>query len=81
LRLILKLLLPFLLFVIAIRPLGLYLASAIFIAYFMLRMGDFPRWLSVIVPVGTVAVLFLMFEVWFKVPLPKGALESMLGFG
>lgn len=81
LQLILKLLLPFLVFVIAIKPLGLYVASAIFIAYFMLRMGDFPHWLSVVVPVGTVAVLFLMFEVWFKVPLPKGPLESIFGFG
>jgi hypothetical protein len=25
-------------------------------------------------------VFFLMFEVWFKVPLPKGPIEAMLGF-
>lgn len=81
LRLILKLLLPFLVFVIAIKPLGIYVASAIFIAYFMIRMGDFPHWLSLVVPVGTVALLFMMFEQWFKVPLPKGPLESLLGLG
>ena len=23
---------------------------------------------------------FLMFEIWFKVPLPKGPLEAALGF-
>ena len=26
-------------------------------------------------------VFFLMFEIWFKVPLPKGPLEAALGFG
>ena len=81
LRLILRLLVPFLVFVLAIKPLGLYATSAIFIAYFMWRMGDFAWWLSALIPVGTVAVLFLMFEVWFKVPLPKGPLEAMLGLG
>jgi len=25
-------------------------------------------------------VFFLMFEVWFKVPLPKGPLEAAFGF-
>jgi putative tricarboxylic transport membrane protein len=81
LRLILKLLAPFAVFVVAIKPLGIYVASAIFIAYFMLRMGDFPRWMSIVVPIGTVAALFLMFERWFTVSLPKGPLESMLGLG
>jgi hypothetical protein len=26
-------------------------------------------------------VFFLIFEFWFKVPLPKGPLESLLGLG
>ena len=26
------------------------------------------------------ATFFLMFEVWFKVPLPKGPIEALLGF-
>ena len=81
LRLILKLLLPFAVYVVAIKLLGLYVSSAVFIAYFMWRMGDFPRWLTALVPIGTVTVLFLMFERWFKVPLPKGPLESVLGLG
>ena len=29
---------------------------------------------------GMAIVLFLMFEVWFKVPLPKGPIEAALGF-
>jgi hypothetical protein len=33
------------------------------------------------VSVGTMFFFFLMFEIWFKVPLPKGPLEAALGFG
>jgi hypothetical protein len=33
------------------------------------------------VSVGTSVALFLVFELWFQVPLPKGPLENMLGLG
>jgi len=33
-----------------------------------------------LVSVGTMVAFFLMFEVWFKVPLPKGPLEAAFGF-
>lgn len=80
-RLILRLLLPFAVYVIAVKPLGLYLASVLFIAWFMRRLGEFPRWMAAVVPLGTMALLFMMFERWFKVPLPKGPVESLLGLG
>jgi hypothetical protein len=32
------------------------------------------------VSVGTMLAFFLMFEIWFKVPLPKGPLEAAFGF-
>ena len=61
--------------------LGIYVASALFIAFFMRYLGKYG-WLKIAaVSVGTMVVCFLMFEVWFKVPLPKGPLETALGFG
>jgi hypothetical protein len=33
----------------------------------------------VVVSLVTVAVFFVVFEIWFKVPLPKGPVESLLG--
>ena len=61
--------------------LGIYVASAIFIAFFMAYLGKY-RWPKIIaVSAGAMFVFFLMFEVWFKVPLPKGPLEAWLGFG
>ena len=60
--------------------LGIYVASAIFIALFMAYVGKY-RW-TMIAPVslGVVVAFFLMFEIWFKVPLPKGPIETALGF-
>jgi hypothetical protein len=60
--------------------LGIYVAGMIFIAWFMRRLGQYS-WIK-IVPVGLGVSLyfFLMFEVWFKVPLPKGPVEALFGF-
>jgi hypothetical protein len=61
--------------------LGIYVASAIFIAFFMWHLGKY-RWARIVpVSLGVMFFFFLMFEVWFKVPLPKGPLEAAFGFG
>lgn len=79
LRSILALLLPATLYVIAIGFVGIYVASCLFLAYFMMRHGAHRWWTTAAVALGLPAVLFMMFEVWFKTPLPKGPLESLLG--
>lgn len=64
---------------IEIGGLGIYVASVIFIAYFMIRIGDYRWTVAAPVALGVAVFFFLVFEVWFKVPLPKGPLEAMLG--
>jgi hypothetical protein len=32
------------------------------------------------VSIGTMVAFFVMFEIWFKVPLPKGPIEAAFGF-
>src|SRR5262245_61404344 len=61
--------------------LGIYVASALFIAFFMRWLGKYAWWKVAAVSVGTVVVFYLIFEKWFLVPLPKGPLENMLGLG
>lgn len=62
-----------------ISGLGIYVASAIFIAIFMLWLGKY-RWpLTLAVSVSVPIVFFLMFEIWFSVPLPKGPFEALIG--
>jgi hypothetical protein len=79
-RLVLAVLVPTSLYVLAIQFLGIYVASTIFIAAFM-RIMDKSSWLkTLLVSVGVNAMLFWMFEIQFKVPLPKGPLEAWLGY-
>ena len=74
-------LLPALVYVFIVTFLGLYVASAIYIALFMIILGKYAPLKSVLVAVIVSAALFLMFEVWFKVPLYKGTLEPLRFLG
>jgi putative tricarboxylic transport membrane protein len=80
-RLVLAVLVPAAIYVAAISWTGIYVASAIFIAFFMRWLGKYPWWKVAAVSIGTMVVFFLIFESWFKVPLPKGPLENLLGVG
>lgn len=73
-------LLPTLVFVAIIEWLGIYVASALFIAGFMRWQGRFSWLASLGGGIGIGALLFAMFEIWFKVPLVKGPLEAAFGF-
>ena len=61
--------------------LGIYVASAIFVAFFMRWLGKYAWWKVAAVSIGNSVAFFLIFEVWFLVPLPKGPLEQALGLG
>lgn len=65
---------------VTVPGIGIYVASAIFIFVFMMTMGRENPFKSIGVAVGVPLALFLMFEKWFLVPLPKGPLEAMLGY-
>ena len=84
LRMILIVLVPSIVYVaLIVNPLyslGIYVSSALFIAFFMRYLGKYGWAKIAAVSVGTMVVFFLMFEVWFKVPLPKGPLEAAFGF-
>jgi hypothetical protein len=60
--------------------LGLYLTSAMLVAWFMARIGDFSWPVAVASGVATAVVSFVVFEIWFLVALPKGPIEELLGF-
>ncbi|HSU64097.1 MAG TPA: tripartite tricarboxylate transporter TctB family protein [Burkholderiales bacterium] len=81
LALVLVVLVPAAVYVGLIGWLGIYVASALYIGFFMRWLGKYPWWKVAAVSVGTSAAFFLIFEVWFLVPLPKGPLESALGLG
>ena len=78
---VMSVLLPALLYVAVIMLLGQYIASAIFIALFMVWLGKYSWLKSVVVGLAVNALFFAMFEVWFKVPLFKGALDLLAFLG
>jgi hypothetical protein len=84
LRMVLIVMVPYSVYVALVAnpvyPLGIYEASVIFIAAFMRYLGKYSWPKIAMVSIGTMVVFFLMFEVWFKVPLPKGPLEALFGF-
>ena len=78
----LSVLVPATVYVLAVTFLGLYVASAIYIALFMIVLGKYSlgeERASSALAVNT--LFFLMFEVWFKVPLFKGSLDPLRFLG
>jgi len=82
LKLVLTVLIPALVYVLCVQYIGLYVASAIYITLFMVWLGKYSWWKGVAIGLVVTVCLFLMFEVWFKVPLFKGTLDplSFLGY-
>ena len=79
-RQVLAVLLPLLVYVVAVAYIGIYVASAIYMTLFMWYFGKYPVWRGAVIGVAVSVVFFLMFEIWFLVPLPKGPLETWLGY-
>jgi putative tricarboxylic transport membrane protein len=71
---------PAIVYVALVQYLGIYVASAIFICFFMIVIGRESLVRSLAVGIAVPLVLFFMFEVWFLVPLPKGPVELWLGY-
>lgn len=79
-RLVAVILVPLILFVFGIKYLGIYVASTLFIAAFMRFLGKFAWWKCAVLSVCLMLAFFYIFEIQFRVPLPKGPLENWLGY-
>lgn len=60
--------------------LGLYVAGAIYTAAYMRWIGGHSWRQTAVISLAIPLAAFLLFEVWFLVPMPKGPLESYLGY-
>jgi hypothetical protein len=77
---VLAVLVPSIIFVGLIGYFGIYVSAALFIFAFMVLVGRRNPFQALAIGVAAPVFLFLMFEVWFLVPLPKGPLEAWLGY-
>jgi len=81
LKRVVSVLIPATAYVLAVQFLGLYVASAIYIALFMIVLGKYSWVKGVVVALVVNTLLFFMFEVWFKIPLFKGSLDPLRFLG
>jgi hypothetical protein len=70
---------PTIVLVLAMAWGGTYLPSALYLFFMARRHGGFGWPKAAAVALAAVAALYLLFEVWFLVPLHKGPLEAWLG--
>jgi len=79
LRRVLQVFVPTLAFCLLTQWLGLYVASFLLIAGFMVFVGRIAVWKSLLTAFLFSLVMFVTFEIAFDVIMPKGPLESLFG--
>ena len=80
LRQVARVFVPLVLYVLGIEFLGIYVASALFMVFFMVTLGSFRWWSILLAAILVPLITFWVFEQRFHVPLPKGPVEALLGF-
>jgi len=82
LKMVFSVLVPAAFFVAGIQLIGIYVASTIYIAVFMVWLGKYSWLKSIVLGFAVNVLFFATFEVWFQVPLFKGAFDplSFLGY-
>ena len=80
LKQVMVILLPSTAFVVGVQLIGIYVPSAVFIGLFMRIAGKYSWLRSAVVGLAVSVSAFVMFEIWFKIPLPKGPLERLIGY-
>ena len=73
-------LLPSAVYVFGVWLIGIYVSSALFIALFMKFAGRYSWLRSASVGLAVSGAAFVLFEIWFTIPLPKGPVEQLLGY-
>jgi len=74
-------LVPAIVYVLLVEFFGIYVASTLYIAVFMIWLGKYSWLKSATIGLVVSVSLFLMFEVWFKVPLYKGVYDALSWLG
>ncbi|HLC41849.1 MAG TPA: tripartite tricarboxylate transporter TctB family protein [Methylomirabilota bacterium] len=77
---VLKVLWPATATVVLMQFVGLYVASGLYLGFYMRWAGQHSWRAVVALALGVPVATFFIFERWFLVPMPKGPLESWLGF-
>jgi hypothetical protein len=74
---VLAVLIPSIVYVLFVQFIGIYVSSAIYIALFMVWLGKYSWVKSLTVGVIVSISIYMLFEIWFKVPLWKGTYNPL----
>ncbi len=77
---VLSILIPMTIFVVLSLYIGIYISTFLFITFFMMWHGRYSLYKTIPIAVLVPIALFIIFEIWFLVPLPKGPFEAWLGY-
>jgi putative tricarboxylic transport membrane protein len=80
LMMVLSILIPMTIFVVLSLYIGIYISTFLFIGFFMMWHGRYSIYKTLPVALFVPVALFIIFEIWFLVPLPKGPFEAWLGY-
>lgn len=79
LKRVMSVVVPSTIYVALVPFLGMYISSMLLIAVFMLWLGQYSIWKTLPVAIGVPAVVYVVFERYFQIALPKGPVEYWLG--
>jgi len=79
LRRVMSVVVPTTVYVALVPFLGMYVSSILLIGVFMMWLGNYSPWKALPIAVGVPAVVYIVFERYFQIALPKGPVEYWLG--
>ncbi len=79
LRRVMSVVVPSTVYVALVPFLGMYVSSILLIGVFMVWLGNYSLWKAAPVAVGVPAIVYIVFERYFQIALPKGPVEYWLG--
>jgi putative tricarboxylic transport membrane protein len=80
LKRVLIVLVPTVAYVLSVQLIGIYVSATVFIGLFMRLVGKYGWMRSAAVGLAVSIAAFMLFEIWFLIPLPKGPVENLLGY-
>jgi putative tricarboxylic transport membrane protein len=79
LKRVMSVLVPATIYVALVPFIGMYVSSIALITFFMMWLGKYSALYTLPIAVGVPAIVYVVFERYFQIPLPKGPIEYWLG--
>ena len=79
LKRVMSVVVPSTIYVALVPFLGMYVSSILLIGVFMMWLGKYSALKTLPIAIGMPVIVYIVFERYFQIPLPKGPIEYWLG--